>query len=156
MMEGDFGRIDGTLALNLRDEAIAARLLPDINLMGVIVRAPVSVGGTLAEPRLGVEPGAALARVVGDTVANRLWRSSTLEFLRDATGSAPPGGDCGPALTLARLGRAGPMPAAARDADPAAAARDPGRGAGSGARIRRIARRAAALTARGWQGGRRR
>ncbi|MEO3472076.1 AsmA family protein [Roseomonas sp. CAU 1739] len=113
LMVGDFGRIDGTLAFNLRDETIAARLLPDIRLMGVTVRAPVTIGGTLAEPRIGVDPGAAMARVIGDTVANRLWRSSTIEFLRDATGSAPPGGDCGPALTLARLGRAGPMPDAA-------------------------------------------
>ncbi|HWT09419.1 MAG TPA: AsmA family protein [Roseomonas sp.] len=113
LMEGDFGRIDGTLALNLRDETVAARLLPDIRLMGVTVRAPVTIGGTFAEPRIGVDAGAALARVVGDTVANRLWRSSTVEFLRDATGSAPPGGECGPALTLARLGRSGPMPEAA-------------------------------------------
>jgi uncharacterized protein involved in outer membrane biogenesis len=113
LMEGEFGRIDGTLAINLRDETVAARLLPDVSVMGVTVRAPVTIGGTLADPRIGVEPGAALARVVGDTVANRLWRSSTVEFLRDATGSTPPGGDCGAALTLARLGRAGPMPAAA-------------------------------------------
>ncbi len=113
LLDGDFGRIDGTFAINLRNETVAARLLPDIRLMGVTVRAPVTIGGTLADPRVGVDPGAALARVVGDTVANRLWRSSTVEFLRGATGSAPPGGDCGPALTLARLGRAGPMPEAA-------------------------------------------
>jgi uncharacterized protein involved in outer membrane biogenesis len=113
LMEGDFGRIDGTLAINLRDETLAARLLPDISLMGVTVRAPVTIGGTLADPRVGVDPGAAVARVIGDTVANRLWRSSTVEFLRGATGSTPPGGECGPALTLARLGRSGPMPAAA-------------------------------------------
>lgn len=113
LMEGDFGRIDGSLALNLREETLAARLLPDMRVMGVNVRAPVTIGGTLAEPRVGVDPGAALARVVGDTVANRLWRSSTVEFLRGATGSAPPGGECGTALTLARLGRAGPVPEAA-------------------------------------------
>ena len=112
LVQGDFGRIDGTVALNLRNETVAARLLPDISLMGVTVRAPVSIGGTLADPRIGVDPGAALARVVGDTVANRLWRSSTVEFLRDVAGSKPPGGECGPALTLARLGRAGAMPAA--------------------------------------------
>ena len=51
--------------------------------------------------------------MVGDTVANRLWRSSTPVSLRGATGRAPPGGECGPALTLARLGRAGSMPEAA-------------------------------------------
>lgn len=113
LMDGEFGRIDGSLALNLREETLAARLLPDMRVMGVSVRAPVTIGGTLADPRVGVDPGAALARVVGDTVANRLWRSSTVEFLRGATGSPPPGGDCGPALTLARLGRAGPVPEAA-------------------------------------------
>lgn len=113
LMEGEFGKIEGSLALNLRDETIAARLLPDVRVLGVTVRAPVTVGGTLADPRIGVEPGAAFARVAGDTVANRLWRSSTVEFLRGATGSAPPGGDCGAALTLARLGRAGAMPEAA-------------------------------------------
>lgn len=113
LVAGDFGRIDGSLAINLRDEAIAARLLPDVHLMGVTVRAPVTIGGTLANPRMDVDPAAAVARVLADTVANRLWRSSTVEYLRDVTGGAPPGGDCGPALTLARLGRAGPMPQAA-------------------------------------------
>jgi hypothetical protein len=73
----------------------------------------VTVGGTFATPRVGVEPGAALAQVMGDTVANRLWRSTTVEFLRGATGNIPPGGDCGVALTLARLGRAGRVPEAA-------------------------------------------
>lgn len=113
LMEGEFGRIEGSLAANLRDEAIVARLLPDLRVMGVTVRAPVTVGGTLAAPRVGMEPGAAFARVVGDTVANRLWRSSTVEFLRGATGSSPPGEDCAAALALARLGRAGPVPEAA-------------------------------------------
>jgi uncharacterized protein involved in outer membrane biogenesis len=113
LAEGEFGRLDGSLAVNMRDETLAARLLPDIRLMGLIVRTPVTVGGTLAAPRVGVEPGAALAQVVGDTVANRLWRSSTVEFLRGAAGGTPPGGDCESALTLARLGRAGRMPEAA-------------------------------------------
>jgi uncharacterized protein involved in outer membrane biogenesis len=111
LLEGDFGRIDGSLALNLRDEMLAARLLPDVRLMGVTMRTPVTIGGTLAAPRVGVEAGAALAQVIGDTVANRLWRSSTVEFLRGATGSAQE--DCAAALTLARLGRGGRMPEAA-------------------------------------------
>ena len=113
LVEGEFGRIDGSLAVNLRNETLAARLLPDMRLMGVIVRTPVTTRGTLAVPRVGVEPGAALAQLVGDTVANRLWRSSAIEFLRGATGSTSPGGDCAAALTLARLGRAGRMPEAA-------------------------------------------
>ncbi|WP_158287915.1 AsmA family protein [Falsiroseomonas bella] len=110
LAEGEFGRVDGSLALNLRNETLAARLLPDIRVMGLTIRTPVTVGGTFAAPRVGVEPGAALAQVVGDTVANRLWRSSTAEFLRGTTGSTPPGGDCASALTLARLGRAGRLP----------------------------------------------
>ncbi len=110
LMEGEFGRIEGSLALNLRDETLAARLLPDTRVMGLTMRTPVTVGGTFAAPRVGVEPGAALAQVMGDTVANRLWRSSTAEFLRGAAGTAPPGGDCDSALALARLGRAGRMP----------------------------------------------
>ncbi len=110
LMEGEFGRIDGSLAVNLRTEALAARLLPDVRLMGIAVRTPVTVGGTLAQPRVGVEPGAAVAQVVGDAVANRLWRSSTVEFLRGASGGTPPGGDCASALPLARLGRAGAIP----------------------------------------------
>jgi uncharacterized protein involved in outer membrane biogenesis len=113
LVEGEFGRVDGSLALNLRNETLAARLLPDIRVMGLTIRTPVTIGGSFAGPRVGVEPGAALAQVVGDTVANRLWRSSTAEFLRGATGGTPPGGDCASALTLARLGRAGRMPEAA-------------------------------------------
>lgn len=113
LLEGEFGRIDGSLALNLREETLAARLLPDMRVMGLAMRTPVTIGGTFAAPRVGVEPGAALAQVVGDTVANRLWRSSTVEFLRGASGAAPAGGDCGAALSLARLGRAGRVPEAA-------------------------------------------
>lgn len=113
LMEGEFGRIEGSLALNLRDETLAARLLPDTRVMGLTMRTPVTVGGSFAAPRVGVEPGAALAQVMGDTVANRLWRSTTAEFLRGAAGGAAPGGDCDTALTLARLGRAGRMPEAA-------------------------------------------
>lgn len=113
LLEGEFGRIDGSLALNLRDETLAARLLPDTRVMGLATRTPVTIGGTFAAPRVEVEPGAALAQVVGDTVANRLWRNTTVEFLRGATGSIPTDGDCGAALTLARLGRAGRVPEAA-------------------------------------------
>jgi uncharacterized protein involved in outer membrane biogenesis len=110
LMEGPSGRIDGSLALSLRDETLAARLLPDIRVVGVTVRAPVGIGGTLAAPAVGVEPGAAVAQVLKDSVANRLWRSSTAEWLRGASGASPPGGDCASALRLARLGREGRVP----------------------------------------------
>ncbi len=114
LVEGGFGRITGSLALNLREETIAARLLPDLTFLGgLTVRAPVTIGGTFAAPRVGVEPGQALAQVIGDTVANRLWRSSTVEWLRGAAGGPPPEGSCEADLPLARLGRSGPAPAPA-------------------------------------------
>jgi hypothetical protein len=116
LVEGAFGRIEGSLALNLRDETLAARLLPDLTVLGgLTLRPPVSIGGTLAAPRVGVEPAAALAQVIGDTVANRLWRSSTVEWLRGSGRGPAPSGTCEAELRLARLDRPGrpPQPMAA-------------------------------------------
>lgn len=115
LIEGGFGRIEGSLALNLRDETLAARLLPEISVLGgVSLRTPVGIGGSWAAPRVDVEPAAALAQVIGDTVANRLWRSATAEWLRGTTGGAAPEAECDQALRLARLGRAGRAPAPAQ------------------------------------------
>lgn len=108
LLESSAGRITGSLAVNLRNETLAAQLRPDLRIFGATMRAPVGIGGTLAAPRVGVEPGQALAQVVGDTVANRLWRSSTVEWLRGDSGAA----DCPAQLRQARLGRAGREPAA--------------------------------------------
>lgn len=117
LLEGPGVRVGGQVALNLRNESIAAELLPDIRLLGFNTRAPVAIGGTLAAPTFGVEPGQALARVLTDTVTNRLWRSTTVEWLRDAGGG---GGerDCGAQLRLARLGRDGAVPQAAPNVIP--------------------------------------
>jgi uncharacterized protein involved in outer membrane biogenesis len=109
LLESSAGRITGSLAINLRNETLAAHLRPDLRVFGATMRAPVGVGGTLAAPRVGVEPAQALAQVVGDTVANRLWRSSTVEWLRRDSGDA----DCPAQLRQARLGQAGREPAAA-------------------------------------------
>jgi AsmA protein len=114
LAETSAGRIEGVLAVNLRTEALAARLLPDVTLLGIRVRAPVGIGGTLAAPRVGVEPGRALGQVIEDTVANRLWRDPTVEWLRGQVGGASPGGDCAAQLRLARMGAEGPVPPAER------------------------------------------
>ncbi len=114
LAETSAGRIEGVLAVNLRTEALAARLLPDVTLLGVRVRAPVGIGGTLANPRVGVEPGRALGQVIEDTVANRLWRDPTVEWLRGQLPGASPAGDCAAQLRLARMGADGPVPAAER------------------------------------------
>ena len=114
LAETSAGRVEGVAAVNLRTEALAARLLPDVTLLGIRVRAPVGIGGTLAAPRVGVEPGRALGQVIEDTVANRLWRDPTVEWLRGQVGGASPGGDCAAQLRLARMGADGPVPAAER------------------------------------------
>lgn len=114
LAETSAGRIEGVLAVNLHTEALAARLLPDVTLLGIRVRAPVGIGGTLAAPRVGVEPGRALGQVVEDTVANRLWRDPTVEWLRGRMPGGTPAGDCAAQLRLARMGADGPVPAAER------------------------------------------
>ncbi|MEO3473132.1 AsmA family protein [Roseomonas sp. CAU 1739] len=105
------GQVSGMAAVNLRTERLAARLLPDVQVLGVTVRAPVGIGGSLSAPRIGVEPGRALTQVVGDTVANRLWRSPTVEWLRGQVPGQYPAGGCEDQLRLARMGADGPMPA---------------------------------------------
>jgi hypothetical protein len=114
LAETSAGRIEGVLAVNLRTEALAARLLPDVTLLGIRVRAPVGIGGTLAAPRVGVEPGRALGQVIEDTVANRLWRDPTVEWLRGRVQGGTPAGDCAAQLRLARMGADGPVPSAER------------------------------------------
>lgn len=114
LAETSAGRVEGVAAVNLATEGLAARLMPDVTLFGVRVRTPVGIGGTLASPRVGVEPGRALTQVIGDTVANRLWRDPTVEWLRGRAGGATPAGDCATQLRIARFGADGPVPAAPR------------------------------------------
>ncbi|MBB5690780.1 AsmA protein [Roseomonas alkaliterrae] len=102
LLETSAGRIEGTAALDLRDEGLAARLVPDVTLFGVTVRAPVGVGGTLAAPRVGVDAGRALGQAARDAAANRLGLDR----------GGPAGGDCAAQLRLARFGAEGPLPAA--------------------------------------------
>ena len=105
------GQVGGVAAVNLREETIAARLLPDVQMFGVRVRAPVAVGGTLAAPRLGVQAGQAAGQVIGDALAGRLAGDAPFDWLRGRGGAAPPQADCASALRLARLGATGPEPA---------------------------------------------
>ena len=112
LLETTAGRVEGEAALNLRDETIAARLLPDVQIFGVQVRAPVGIGGSFADPRIGVDPARALVQVIRDTAANRLWDDTTLEWLRGRITGHHPAGDCASQLRLARMGGDGPVPTA--------------------------------------------
>jgi hypothetical protein len=88
-IEGAAGRMAGEGMLRLADEALNMRLLADLRVGGVRLRAPVPVTGTLAQPRL---EGAGL--------------------LQGALGGAnlPPLPDCATTLRAARGGVEGPQP----------------------------------------------
>jgi hypothetical protein len=88
-LEGAAGRLAGEGTLRLADEALALRLLTDLRVAGLRVRAPVPLRGTLANPRL---EGQAL--------------------LEGALQGRPPElPDCATTLAQARGGREGPQPA---------------------------------------------
>ncbi|CAA9215877.1 MAG: hypothetical protein AVDCRST_MAG08-358, partial [uncultured Acetobacteraceae bacterium] len=65
LAETGIGRVGGEGVMNLRDETLALRLLPDLRVGGLALRAPVNVAGTLAAPRVGVSPEAAAAAGLG-------------------------------------------------------------------------------------------
>jgi uncharacterized protein involved in outer membrane biogenesis len=97
-LDGAAGRIGGEGAIRLADETLALRLLADLRLGGVRLRAPVPVTGTLAQPRL--EGAGLLAGALG--------------------GVAPPAlPDCATALRAARGGAEGPLPAPRAAPEPA-------------------------------------
>ena len=109
------GRLMGGGRINLRDETLDLRLntdlrLPLLSAMGVRVRAPVPISGTLAAPSL--ETGALLGGGAAGTVAG------LVPGLNQALGvQGMP--DCGPPLAVARGGRSGPVPRSLMPADPA-------------------------------------
>ena len=108
--ETPLGQVTGMAVVNLRSEGLAARLLPDVRLFGVAVRAPVGLGGTLSAPRVGVSPARALEQVVGETAANPMWREPAMEWLRGQVPGGHPAGGCDDQLRLARMGADGPGP----------------------------------------------
>ena len=137
-LETGVGRLGGDGGVNLRDETLALRLLPDLRLGGVAVRAPVNVAGTLAAPRVGVSPEAAAAAGLGALLSLQRTPDRDLQGLAGLLGGGGAGGpsvpDCGSQLAVARGGRAGampssrpPPPAAAPAPPPAATPRDPSR-----------------------------
>ena len=139
LLETAIGRFGGGGAVNLRDESLALRLLPDIRTAGVALRAPVNVGGTLTNLRIGVDPAAAAAGGIEAFLSLQNTPDRTLQALAGALGAGSSGGarggaaelpDCASQLAIARGGRPGPQPAAAPQ-QPAAGAREGGTAAGT-------------------------
>lgn len=119
-LETGIGRIGGEGGVNLRDERLMLRLLPDLRLGGVSVRAPVNVGGTLAAPRFGVSPDAAAAGSIGALLSLQRTPDRDLQALAGILGGGGNGPvpDCASQLAAARGGRAGAMPQARLPAAP--------------------------------------
>lgn len=101
-LDGAAGRVAGEGNIRLADEALAMRLLTDLRVAGLRVRAPVPVTGRLMAPRL--ESAGIIAGALGG-------------------GGMPSLPDCATTLRIARGGRDGPVPAnptpAANDTAPA-------------------------------------
>ncbi len=112
LVDGALGRIGGTGTINLGDEALALRLLPDLRVGGVSVRAPVSLVGSLGNPRIGqVDARGAAAGALGALLSLQRTPDRRLSALaQDLGANGPPLPDCAPALTAARAGREGAVP----------------------------------------------
>ncbi|MCA3415686.1 MAG: AsmA family protein [Roseomonas sp.] len=123
-MDSAIGQISGQAAINLRDESLNGRLDTNLRVLGVGLRAPVNLGGTLAAPRIGVAAGAALGQtamgLLGDTLTGRIATEPLGNLLGGAGRNAE--ADCAEPLRIARLGADGaaPAPRAAPEAAPEA------------------------------------
>ncbi|MBX6744509.1 MAG: AsmA family protein [Acetobacteraceae bacterium] len=113
LLDTAIGKVAGQGGINLKDESLALRLVPDMQLGPARVQAPVHVGGTLAAPQPGISPEAAVAGGLGAFLSLQNTPDRTLQGLAQALGGG--GGalpDCASQLAIARGGRAGPVPAA--------------------------------------------
>ncbi|MCA3424400.1 MAG: AsmA family protein [Roseomonas sp.] len=127
-MDSAIGQISGQAAINLRDESLNGRLDTNLRVLGVGLRAPVNLGGTLAAPRIGVAAGAALGQtaigLLGDTLTGRVVTDPLGNLLGGAGRNAD--ADCAEPLRIARLGADGPAPAARAAPEAAPEAPRPG------------------------------
>jgi uncharacterized protein involved in outer membrane biogenesis len=111
-VDSAIGQINGQVSINLRDESLGGRLNSNLRVLGLTVRAPFNLGGTLAAPRIGVAPGATL----GQNAAGLLTDTLTGRIVTDPLGNLLAGNDrnaaadCAEPLRLARFGAEGAAP----------------------------------------------
>lgn len=112
-MDSSAGQINGQAGINLRDESLNGRLNTNLRVLGVALRAPVNLGGTLAAPRIGVPAGAAIgqnaAGLLADTLTGRVVTDPLGNLLGGSGRNAE--ADCAEPLRIARLGADGAAPA---------------------------------------------
>lgn len=119
LLDAPAAKVAGSGTVDLRQETVALRMLHDLRAAGQSVRVAADLGGSLANAgyrgvqvqNLGELLGGLAGRVGGDAGA-------LLGALAPRAGRVEALPDCGPALTAARNGRAGEVPAA-RAPDPA-------------------------------------
>ncbi|MCQ4160223.1 AsmA family protein [Roseomonas sp. GC11] len=117
LVETSLADVVGSGEIDLRQERLALRLLPQIRLGGLGLSAPVQVGGSFANPSYRLDPAGvpeATLGIVGDLVAQQMEKQGgVLAQLGQQLSGRAPGTlpDCAQQLAVARGGRNGPMPA---------------------------------------------
>lgn len=106
----------GSGEINLGEERLALRLLPEVRLGGVGITAPVLIGGTFAAPSYRLDQARvpeAAAGILSDLMAQQMESQGALGALAQQLAGRPSGSrpDCAQQLAVVRGGRAGPLPA---------------------------------------------
>jgi uncharacterized protein involved in outer membrane biogenesis len=118
LLETGLANVVGTGEIDLKQERLNLRLLPQVRIGGVGISAPVRVTGSIANPGYRLDQGGAAqaaAGILGELAARQ--RESTVSALGQLAqelagrpaGSLP---DCAQQLAVARGGRGGPVPPA--------------------------------------------
>ncbi len=115
LLDSPAAKVAGTGTINLADEALALRMLHDVRAAGAEVRVSAELGGTLANPAYRGVRAENVAAVLGNLagqVGGDLGAVLGALAPRGNNAARPaPLPDCGPALTAARGGREGAVPA---------------------------------------------
>jgi uncharacterized protein involved in outer membrane biogenesis len=118
LLESGLANVAGSGEINLRDERLNLRLLPQVRIAGVGISAPVRVTGSFARPGYRLDQGGAAqaaASIMAELAARQKESTvSALGELAEALAGRPAGSlpDCAQQLAVARGGRAGPVPPA--------------------------------------------
>ncbi|NGM24265.1 AsmA family protein [Roseomonas stagni] len=116
LLDSPAAKVAGTGSINLGDESLSLRMLHDVRAAGAEVRVSADLGGTLASPAYRGVRAENLAAVLGNLagqVGGDLGAVLGALAPRGNNAARPaPLPDCGPALTAARGGREGQVPAA--------------------------------------------
>jgi len=107
LLDSAIGRLGGSGTVRLHDEVVALRLMPDIRVGPVQLRAPVRVGGTLAQPNFAApdNAGAAIGAGLGAILGMQRTPDRGLQDLAQSLGGGGPAlPDCATALAAAREG----------------------------------------------------